>query len=245
MEEIVEINIVIPMAGEGNRFKIQGYDEIKPMIKIGDRRMIELVINSIGIDGKFIFIVNTNNNQSADLIKLLNNLVSNPTIIEIDYTTSGPASSVLLAKEFINNTTPLIVANCDQIMEWDPVEFHNIISKTDKNGIVVTYNHLTEKNSYVVIDENQNAIMFAEKEIISQYSLNGIHFWKRGMDFILSAEMMIKKDIRVNGEFYIAPTYNELLLKGEKIGIYNIDNSKHWSVGTPDDLEKYKKHANL
>ena len=99
----MKINIVIPMAGLGNRFKIKGYDEIKPMIKIGDKKMIELAIQSIGINGEFIFIVNNHQGQSNELIKLLNVIVNKPKIIEIDYLTEGPASSVLLAKELINN----------------------------------------------------------------------------------------------------------------------------------------------
>ena len=182
----MKINIVIPMAGLGNRFKIKGYDDIKPMIKIGDKRMINLAINSIGIDGKFIFIVNNHEGQSNELIKLLNVTVDNPKIIEIDYLTEGPASSVLLAKGLINNDIPLIVTNCDQIMEWDSKDFYKTLKETDKDGIVVTYNVLTEKNSYVKLDENGDATLFAEKEIISEYSLNGIHFWKKGSDFISS-----------------------------------------------------------
>lgn len=241
----MKINIVIPMAGLGNRFKMKGYNEIKPMIKIGGKRMIELAINSIGIDGEFIFIVNNHECQSNELIKLLNVIVDNPKIIEIDYLTEGPASSVLLAKEFINNDIPLITANCDQIMEWDAKDFCCKIKETDKDGIVVTYNATTERNSYVKLNEEGEAILFAEKEVISEYSLNGIHFWKRGSDFVLSAESMISKNIRVNNEFYIAPTYNEMIKENRRIGVYHIDKSKHWSVGTPNDLDKYSKHANI
>jgi NDP-sugar pyrophosphorylase family protein len=241
----MNINIVIPMAGIGHRFKIKGYNDIKPMIEIGNSRMIELAIKSIGVDGNFIFIVNKSNGQSEELIQILNSIVDNPKIIEIDYLTEGPASSVLLAKDLINNNTPLLVANCDQIMEWDSNDFKNNIESTDKDGIVVTYNVLTEKNSYVKLGDDGNATLFAEKEIISEYSLNGIHFWKRGSDFIESVETMIKKNIRVNNEFYIAPTYNEMIIKNKKIGVYHIDKTNHWSVGTPDDLEKYLKDGNL
>lgn len=241
----MKINVVIPMAGLGNRFKIKGYEELKPMIKIGDKRMIELAIESIGVNGDFIFIVNNHKNQSDELINILNTIVNNPKIIVIDYLTEGPASSVLLAKDLINDEIPLIVANCDQIMEWDADDFFKTITETDKDGIVVTYNVLTEKNSYIKLNEEGNATLFAEKQIISEFSLNGIHFWKKGSDFVSSAEAMINKNIRVNNEFYIAPTYNELVNNNKKIGVYHIDKSKHWSVGTPDDLEKYLNHANL
>jgi dTDP-glucose pyrophosphorylase len=238
-------NIVIPMAGLGSRFKIEGYDDIKPMIKIGGKTMIEKAITSLGIDGQFIFIINTKNNQTHDLKTELNRLVNDAIIIEIDYLTDGPASTALLASEFINNETPLLIANCDQIMEWDEKDFMLVLKETDKDGLVVTYDVLTEKNSYVMIDENGDALKFAEKQIISNHSLNGIHFWKKGSNFVWSANKMIEKNIRVNNEFYISQTYNELIEIGKKIGIYQIEVNKHWAVGTPTDLKLYIEHANL
>jgi len=239
------MNIVIPMAGLGNRFKIEGYDDIKPMIKIGGRTMIERVIDSLNFDGQYIFIVNTQNKQGEDLKSLLKNITNNPIIIEIDYLTEGPANTALLAKDYINNEEPLIVTNCDQIMEWDIDKFKQHVQLTNCDGTVVTYTTTTNKNSYVELDKNGTAIKFYEKEVVGDVSLNGIHFWKKGIYFIESAESMIKNGIRVNNEFYVSLTYNQLIEKGFKIDNYHIPNDNHWSVGTPSDLKKYLEHANI
>jgi NDP-sugar pyrophosphorylase family protein len=239
------MNILIPMAGLGNRFKIAGYSKSKPMIRIGEKTMIQHAIDSLGINGKYIFIVNNKAEEYNGLRKILNTIVNNPIIIEIDYLTEGPASSCLLAETFIDSDEKLLIANCDQIMEWDKNKFNNFLQETNLDGVVVTYNVITEKNSYVKLNDNGIATEFAEKKIISDKSLNGIHFWQKGSDFIRSTKNMIKKNIRVNNEFYIAPTYNELILENKKIGIYEIENDEHWAVGTPEDLLKYLKHANL
>ncbi len=239
------LNILIPAAGVGSRFKVEGYSDIKPMIKIGDKTMIYRAIKSLNLKGQYIFVVNKENGQIKELIEEINKVVFNPIIIEIDYITEGPASTALLASDYINNDTPLVIANCDQIMEWGEEEFLDIIKSTDKDGLVVTYKVQTEKNSYVQLDENGNAIRFAEKQIISDHSLNGIHFWKKGSDFVNSTKEMIEKNIRTNNEFYISQTYNELVGIGKKIGIYEININKHWAVGTPNDLKRYIEHANL
>lgn len=239
------LNILIPAAGIGSRFKMEGYSDIKPMINIGGKTMIERAITSLSLKGQYIFVVNKENGQIEELVQEIKNVVPDALIIKIDYVTDGPASTALLASEFIDNDIPLVIANCDQIMEWEPEEFSNIIKTTTKDGLVVTYKVQTEKNSYVQLDNNGNAIRFAEKQIISEHSLNGIHFWKKGSDFVSSAKEMIRKDIRVNNEFYISQTYNELVGIGKKIGIYEIDVDKHWAVGTPNDLKLYMKHANL
>jgi len=145
-----------------------------------------------------------------------------------------------LAKKHIDNNQPLIIANCDQIMHWDSQKFINEIEKRQCDGCVVTYYTATPKNSYVKLDANGFAIQIAEKKVISNLSLNGIHYWKKGRDFVRSSESMIMKNIRVNNEFYVAPTYNELIREGKRIINYHIDASQHNAVGTPEDLKRYE-----
>jgi hypothetical protein len=48
---------------------------------------------------------------------------------------------------------------------------------------------------------------------------------------------MIEKDIRVNGEFYIAPVYNELIEDGKTLIPFHVHEM--WGIGTPEDLRYY------
>ncbi len=236
------MNIVIPMAGRGERFRKDGYDKPKPLIEFCGKTMIEYAIESLGLEANFIFIVYnySDNSLNKKLKKILNQYSKN--IITIDYITEGPASSALLASDFINNDESLLITNCDQIMNWDNQAFIKFINESNLDGVVVTYDSNTSKNSYVRINENNLALKFAEKEVISNYSLNGIHYWKCGKYFVDSANKMIKKNIRCNNEFYISLTYNQMIESDMKVGIYHIDSSQHNAVGTPEDLEKYIKN---
>ena len=51
---------------------------------------------------------------------------------------------------------------------------------------------------------------------------------------------MIKKNIRTNNEFYVAPVYNYMIDDKKTIGLYDI-TGKMFGLGTPEDLELYKK----
>lgn len=232
------------MAGLGDRFRKKGYTVDKPLIDVNGSHMIEMVLDSLGVSGNFIFIINNKSKDSEKLKSVLTNKSENSKIIEIDHLTDGPASTCLLAEDHINNDDPLLITNCDQILEWDSNDFEDFIKNTEADGVVVTYDILTEKNSYVKLDDEGYAIEFAEKKIISNHSLNGVHFWRRGKDFIHSTKSMINKNIRVNNEFYIAPTYNEMVNDGKKIVTYEIDKNNHWAIGTPEDLLLYLKHGN-
>jgi len=241
------MNVVIPMAGRGERFKKEGFSLPKPLIEFNNKTMIEYAIESLGIEGNYIFITYKyeDENLNLKLNNILNTIVKNPVIIQIDYITEGPASSALLAQEFINNEEELVITNCDQIMTWDTNDFINYTKDSDLDGIVVTYDVITEKNSYIKIEENGFASKLDEKEIISNLSLNGIHYWKKGSYFISSTTKMVKNNIRVNNEFYISLSYNEMIKQGLKVGNYHIKNEDHHAVGTPEDLKKYLKNENI
>ena len=232
---IQDLNILIPMAGRGSRFVTSGYTVPKPLIPIEGKPMIEHAVDTLGIKGNLIFITQTEH----DLASHLYNIYPTCKVIEINKVTDGAACTALLAKEYINNDSPLIITNCDQVMWWDDKSFSTFVKNYPYDGFVVTYTSDTPKNSYIKLNREGFGVKLAEKEVISSISLNGIHYWKHGRDFVNSAEDTINRNIRFNNEFYIAPTYNSLIEKGRKIGVYHIPNEQHNAVGTPEDLIKY------
>lgn len=232
------MNIVIPMAGRGIR--TSNFSVPKPLIKFGNKTMIEMAIESLDLDGDYIFIQRDyqNDEWNHELETVTRTLVPDSKIIRINYVTDGPACSALLATPLIANDESLLITNCDQIMKWDSSKFQSFLTEKELDGIVVTYDADTPKNSYVKLNEHNIAIEFAEKKVISRHSLNGIHFWREGGMFIKSAMEMINQKDSVNGEYYIAPSYN-YLLSDHRIGIYEIDASQHFAVGTNDDISRY------
>jgi NDP-sugar pyrophosphorylase family protein len=233
------------MAGNGSRFKKNGEMMPKPLIDVDGLTMIEQAVKTLGLDGHFIFITRIYDDpQLNDQINTtLKNISPDCTIIPIDYLTEGAASTAFLAKEFINNDEELVVANCDQILRWDSDKFLEFRER-ECDGIVVTYNANTEKNSYIRVDENGFGVELAEKKVISNLSLNGVHYWKSGKDFVRSYQAMYKHNDTANGEYYMSITYNYLIKEGKKILPYNIPIDEIFCIGTPEDLEKYLKECN-
>jgi NDP-sugar pyrophosphorylase family protein len=226
------------MAGLGSRFPRALYPP-KPLIKINGSTMIEQCIDSLGLDGNYIFVLRLDEN-SEQIKSYISSKLKNATIVEIMYLTDGPACTALLCKEMIDNDEELVIANCDQIMEWDPKLFLHNARLYD--GCVVTYHTDTIKNSYAKINKQGLVTEVKEKVVISNLGLNGIHYWKKGSYFVNSAEAMIDANERAgNNEFYVAPTYNYMIKQGLSVGFHHIPNQQHHAVGTPEDLEIYLK----
>jgi NDP-sugar pyrophosphorylase family protein len=237
-----KINIIIPMAGRGSRFSEKKILIPKPLININGKPMIQRAIESLDLDGEWKFIIREDEHQSF-ISNTIQNIKPNSKITSIDYVTEGPACTALLFKDDINNDDELIIANCDQIMEWTSNRFLDYVRYYD--GAVVTYHANTDKNSYARVNKEGLVQEICEKQVISNISLNGIHYWKKGRYFVESAEAMIKDNCRApNGEFYIGPTYNYMIKKNQSVGIYHIPNQFHHPVGVPDDLDEFIRYEN-
>lgn len=233
------MNILIPMAGEGTRFPRDSYKIPKPLIEIQGQPMIQRAVESLNLPGKYYFVVRKDSYYDQ-VCSLLHKILPDPKIISVEETTQGPAASCLLFKDFINNEEELVVVNCDQIMWWDSELFLSTARYYKYDGVIVTYSTTTPKNSYARINRNGFVEEIKEKEVISNISLNGIHYWRKGKYFVQSAESMIEENDRApNGEFYVGPSYNHMVRAGLKVGIHHIPNWQHNPVGVPEDLETY------
>ncbi len=238
------LNIVIPMAGLGSRFSEAGYKLPKPLITINNKKMIELVVENLQFTHdktRFIFITREEHRQLYNLDTFLSSIAPGCSIISIDKTTEGAACTVLLAKDLINNSDNLIIANSDQFLEWNPTHFLQTARDTNTDCVISIFNSTHPKWSYAK-EENGVVIEVAEKTPISDMASTGIYFWKHGSDFVQCAEKMIEKNIRVNNEFYVCPVFNEAILQNKKIITSKCE--KMWGLGTPEDLmyflENYK-----
>ena len=92
------------------------------------------------------------------------------------------------------------------------------------------------------VDAAGRVTQVAEKEPISNEATVGIYNFTRGADYVRAAKQMIANDERVNGEFYVAPVYNQFIQAGANIGICNIGDDAGkgmFGIGTPEDLDLF------
>ena len=227
------------MAGRGSRFADKGYVFPKPLIEVKGKPMIQLVIENLNIDANYIFIVLQEHIDKYNIDQMLKLIKPNCQIVVTDGITEGAACTTLLAKDLINNDKPLIIANSDQYIEWNPREIIYSFMNKNIDGGILTFSSTHPKWSYAKVNEEGYVTEVAEKKPISDHATVGLYFWKSGKDYVNSAEDMISKNIRVNGEFYVCPVYNEAIAKNKNIIIKEIE--KMWGIGTPEDLENFMR----
>ena len=238
------INILIPMAGLGSRFAKAGYKKPKPFIDVSGKPMIVRVLENLKYpDAKYILVAQWEHLQrEKELVEKIEHEF-NAVFVPIEKLSEGTACTVLHARKFINNSTPLLIANSDQIVDIDIATFIDDCKNRELDGSILTFvdEHKDPKWSFAKIDEDGLVKEVKEKEVISPYATVGIYLYSRGSDFVNSAVDMIARNDRVNNEFYTCPTYNYAIKDGLKIGIYNIHFNQMHGIGTPEDLNLYLK----
>lgn len=237
------MKIVMPIAGRGSKFISAGYKEPKSLIMIKGKPMIKWATDALlflNLDENLIFIVRPDDVNEFNIDKRLREIYSEKVkIIICPGITDGAVSTVLLAKDLINNDEELIIYNGDQFFK-DSIEEAIKNKGEEVKGFIPVFHATHQKWSYVLLDDDNYVIRTAEKEPISNLATVGFYYFTRGRDFVWAAEEMKRKNLRVQGEFYVCPVYNELIGRGDKIIATEV--SEMWSLGTPEDVEYFKKY---
>lgn len=235
------LNIVVPMAGRGSRFAKAGYQLPKPLIGIYGHPMIEYVTHNIRprCRHRFIYICQQEHLEKYGLAQELERMAPGCAIVAADRVTEGAACTVLLAEQLIDSSDALMIANSDQFVDTDINQY--LAAMGDCDGLIMTMPADDPKWSYIRYGKDGLVELVREKEVISGQATVGIYNYRHGSDFVRYARQMIGKNIRTNGEFYVAPVYNEMIEAGGRIAFCDV-GEKMFGLGTPEDLGRFLGH---
>lgn len=243
------VNILIPIGKKSHFFNDNEYLFPQSLIEINDKTIIQIVIENyetINEDKRFIFIVGKDECDKFHTNNVLNLITNyNCDIVTLDKPTGGALCSCLMAIDYIDNNDELIIANSDQILN---LNINNVLADfRDRNSDcgVISFESVHPRWSFVLEDENNKIIEAAEKRPISKNAIAGFYYFKRGTDFINSAMKSIKRDAKVDGNFYIAPIINEMVLDNMNLNSYKIDKEEYITLYSPDKIKEYKEKIKI
>ena len=238
---------LIPMAGAGQRFVDAGYKTPKPLIEVDGIPIAVQAAKSLPTADHWIFICRDEHILKHGIDKVLKHHFPSSDIISVRYLTDGQASTCLLAKDLLRPEDQLTIGACDNAMEYDSDLFEKKITQND--AIVWTFRNnsavLLNPKAYgwVEVDETEKALKVSCKEPISNkpladHAVVGSFSFKKAETFLHCVKTMIKKNRRINNEFYLDVAIDECILLGYVVRPIEVRKYVCW--GTPQDLEEYR-----
>jgi NDP-sugar pyrophosphorylase family protein len=160
-------------------------------------------------------------------------------VVQIRRTTSGAACTALLAISDFKSEDPLLIVNGNELID---VDFNAVVTEffnADLDAGVVVFPSVHPRYSYVRLSEEQMVIECAEKNPISNHATVGFYWFRRGKDFVESAQQTIIKQAHVDGQYYICPTLNEMILQQARIGVHHIESRQFHPLKSERQFEKF------
>jgi len=238
------INIILPIAGRGSRFVKAGFQLPKPLIPVHGVPMIKVVVGNITPRQpcRHIFLALQEHIDEHRIDQHLREIVPRCEVVPVRTVTEGAACTVLLAREYIDNDEPMMIANSDQFVDADINDYLAVMDAKGMDGMIMTFWSDHPKWSYCRMGADGWVTEVVEKQVVSNEATVGIYNFRHGRDFVAAADQMIARNLRVNNEFYVAPTYNELIAAGRRVGVYDIgrEYEQMHGLGIPEDLAAFE-----
>jgi len=248
------MNIVIPMAGAGQRFKDAGYQQSKPLISTTSwrlKRRVPMVVaatldlpNSANAE---LFFIGRKEHQLSGVEAELKRFLPRVHFSSIDYLTEGQAATCLLVKDKVNTDEELLIAGCDNGMVLDISKFQKLKSTSDALIFTFRKDPIVLENpkghGWVKAGQDNRVESVSVKKPLSDnplldHAVVATFWFRKGKDFVTAAEKMIASQDRVNGEFYVDQVMNYAVNQGLIVRVFEIEKYLGW--GTPKAYEQFE-----
>ena len=158
-----KLNFVIPMGGEGKRFKDSKFNKPKFMIETKNKTLLEWAIESLPLDFayKIFFIIRKNDEENFSVKKFIKKIMKKfpNTKFEVQIlskNTRGQAETVLNCKKYINNDRGLLIFNNDTYFKSTRLKSRLLAMRNQKiDGILGIFNSNNPEYSFVKINKKK------------------------------------------------------------------------------------------
>ena len=216
----INLPVVIMAGGKGTRLKPITNVIPKPLVPVGDKTILEVILDQFESIGCHKFYMSVN--YKADMMKYYLNQLDHKYDIEffMEDKPLGTIGSVSLLKGKI--TTPFFVSNCDSINEQDYRDVWDYHVNNHNDMTIVTMVK-SFKIPYGVIETGEDGLMTALKEKPEQtYQVNtGV--------YILNPELI--DEIPEREFFHITHLMEKVKARGGRIGCFPVSEHSWRDMG--------------
>lgn len=215
------------------------------LAEFGDRPLIEALIGRCRAlaPSRLIVAVRQADVDAFHLDRIVQLIWSQAAVLAVRGETAGAACTALLAAGEIDNDEELLLLSGNEILDLDYREVVDGFRARGLDAGTVTFRSVHPRYGYVKLDAGELVVEASEKRPISTSATAGFYWFARGSDFVRAVKDQIRKDAQAAGAFYVCPAFNELVLRGGRVGVQAIPNAAYHPLKTERQLEHYDSLA--
>lgn len=229
--------LLMPMAGRGSRFPGEVPKPLRPVL---GRPMFRAAIDHLPATSGRVLVVR---DAFAADVRAVD---PDATLVSLDGVTEGQAITCLRGADALDPDRPVLVSNCDHGLTWSPAAWRATL---DRGPDVVVWG----VRGYPGADRTPNAFAYLAadgdratgmscKTPLSDRPRNDVlllgTFWFRRPAIMADAiRELVRRDLRVNGEFYLDCVVAPCLEAGLDVRVFEAEGWLCW--GTPDAVAEF------
>ena len=236
------LTLILPIAGEGSRFRVEGYEEPKPFIDVMGRTMIDRAIGNLPIADKTVVVYRGEHEEWVqNWFKTSTFLPDDVIGVPLPHLTSGAACTVLAAKDDIGADDEVVIADPDQLLDWVPEHFLSFARRNEANGSMTVFRGRQSNWSYAYFDTDMRVESVIEKVPITSDAIAGVRYFCSGGRLMDDLEELVSEP--VVGEYHLGSVYNVMIQRGDLVLAYPVP--RVFPMGTPVELESTIANCSL
>jgi choline kinase len=239
--KLPDVNVLVLAAGKVPRQNDEaGYPAC--LIEVEGSSVLERIVeNTKHIENaQFACVFLNSEAQRYHLDRIAKLLMPGARCVLVPEQTQGSACTALLAACQLDGAAELLIVSANELVDMNFSDVMSSFRSRKLDAGTLVFKSVQPRYSYVALDAHGLVVEVAQREPISSNATAGVFWFARTNDFVESAKEMIRKDAHVDSLYFVAPTFNELVLRQMRIGVVSLDLDKYIPLKTERQIQHYE-----
>jgi hypothetical protein len=236
------INVLILAAGKAPS---QSGEREYPLCltEFGNTSLIEKIIQNTSkfLNVKYSFVFLENESQKYHLDKIVSLIAKDSKCVLVPDHTQGSACTALICASQLDQEGELLIISANELVDLDLTSVVDNFKERKLDAGTLIFRSLNPRYSFVSLDQYGFVKQTAQKEPISENATVGIFWYAKTSDFVNGAKNLIRKDAKVDGKYFVAPVFNELVLRHKKIGVVKLPLEKYTPLKSEQQIDLFQR----
>lgn len=230
-------------AGGSQAYVDAGHRYPKNLAEVAGKPLVQHVIESLGDlarEGRLVSVLAREEVRAHRTDQVVGLLEPTASVVQVGQTL-GAACSALMAFDHLAADEQLVVASGDALVDAPVAQ---VIRQFDAAGLdagCIVFSAVHPRWSFVKVADGL-VVEASEKNPISRWATAGFYWFRSAGSFLAATMRMIEKGASVEGQYFVCPALNELILDDARIGVHVIDRADYFSFRDPNEIATFEAH---